>query len=85
VLDLLKKLLSTFFGDNAMQMIGTLQDGAELSAVLNKLGIDNEKGVKIVAMLVEFMKEKISPATVEQLSEKVPALKAFLRESKKEE
>ena len=85
VFDVFKKLISTFFGENAMQMIDTLQDGAELSAVLNKLGIDNEKGVKIVTMLVEFMKEKISPETVEQLSDKVPALKAFLRVNKKEE
>lgn len=85
VLDILKKLLSTFFGENAVQMIDTISDGAELSAVLKKIGIDNEKGVKIVKMLIEFMKDKVSPETVEQLSEKVPALKAFLGESKKEE
>ena len=85
VLDILKKLLSTFFGENAVQMIDTIADGAELSAVLNKIGIDNENGVKIVKMLIEFMKDKVSPETIEQLAEKVPSLKAFLGESKKEE
>jgi len=85
VFAILKKILSTFFGENATQLIDTIQDGAELSAVLNKLGIDNEKGVKLVKMLVDFMKDKVSPETVEQLSEKVPALKAFLGDTKKEE
>jgi len=85
VFDILKKLLSTFFGENAVQMIDTIKDGAELSAVLNKIGIDNEKGVKMVKMLVDFLKDKVSPETVEQLSENVPALKAFLGENKKDE
>lgn len=85
VFEILKKLLSTFFGENAVQMIDAVKDGAELSAVLSKLGIDQEQGAKMVQMLVDFLKEKVSPETVEQLSESVPALKAFLGESKKEE
>jgi len=85
VIAILKKLLSTFFGENAVKLIDTIEDGAELAVVMEKLGIDHDQGVKIVKMLVDFMKQKVSPETVEQLADSVPALKAFVGETKKEE
>lgn len=85
VIAILKKLLSTFFGENAVGLIDTIEDGAELAVVMDKLGIDHDQGVKIVKMLVDFMKQKVSPETVEQLADSVPALKAFVGETKKEE
>lgn len=85
VIAILKGLLATFFGENAVKMLDTATEGAELAAVMNSLGVDREQGVKMVKMLFDFMKEKVSPETVEQLVDVVPALKAFLGETKKEE
>jgi len=87
VLEVLKKILSTFFGDSAVKMIESVSDGAELAAILNKFGISQEQGIKIVKIMVNFTKDKIDPETVEQLAEHVPAVKAFLggEGSKKED
>jgi hypothetical protein len=85
VLALLKKLLQPFLGESAVKLIEQVEDGAELVAVLQKLGIDREKGVSMVQMLVAFCKDKLGPDTIEDLMEQVPAVKAFLGEAKKEE
>lgn len=80
VLEILKRLLKTYFGEKALQMIDTVKDGTQLAVVLKKLGIDRTHGIKMVKMLVDFMKEKVSPETVEQLAEAVPSLQSFLNE-----
>lgn len=85
VLEILKRLLSTFFGDGAVKMLDTVTDGAELTAVLSSFGIEPEQGAKMIKMLIDYMKEKVSPEKVEELAEMVPSLKAFLDDTKKEE
>ena len=85
VIAILKKLLTNVFGENAAKMIDTFSDGAQLAAVLGKLGIDHQQGLKMVRMVVDYMKEKVDPETIDKLTEQVPAVKAFLDEEKKEE
>ena len=85
VLEILKKLLATFFGESAVKMIESVSEGAELAVVLNKLGISQEQGATIVKMIVNFMKDKIDPETVEKLTEQVPALKALVGQAEAQE
>lgn len=87
VLAILKQLASTLpvFGTQAVQLIEGVEDGAELTAVLQRIGIDRGKGVTMVQMLVDFVKTKLDPDTVDKLTAQVPAVSAFLGESKKEE
>mmetsp|Transcript_5873 Transcript_5873/g.8307 ORF Transcript_5873/g.8307 Transcript_5873/m.8307 type:complete len:180 (-) Transcript_5873:75-614(-) len=85
VLTMLKQLLSTFFGESAVKLIESVEDGADLTVVLNQAGIDRDQGVKMVRMVVDFLKEKAGGDTVENLLEQIPAAKAFLGDSKKDE
>jgi hypothetical protein len=84
VLDILKKILVVLFGASAVQMIDSAGDGAELIGKLNGLGITKEQGTKVVTMLISFMKQKLGPEVVDDLTEKIPALKAFLDTTKKD-
>lgn len=85
VLDILKKILSLFFGDKANAMIDSAGDGAELMGKLKGLGITNEQGAKVVSMLVSFIKTAVGPEIVDELTEKMPMLKSFLESTKKDE
>jgi hypothetical protein len=84
-LDILKKILSLFFGDKANALIESAGDGAELLGKLKGLGITSEQGAKVVTMLVSFLKEAVGPELVDELTEKIPALKCLLGSAKKEE
>lgn len=85
VIAMLKSFLQPIFGDGAVKLIDSVEDGAELADVMNKLGIDAEQGSKITKMLFTFMKDKLDADLVEQLLEAVPAVKAFVGDLKKEE
>jgi hypothetical protein len=85
VIEILKQLLQPIFGESVVKLIDSIDDGAELASVLNQLGVSREQGVKMVRMLVDFMKDKLDSDTVDKLVEQVPALKVFLAEDKKEE
>jgi uncharacterized protein (DUF2267 family) len=85
VMAILKNLLSTFFGENAVKLLESVEDGAELTAVMSKLGMSRDQGIKVVRMVVDFMKDKVDAETIEKLTGQIPALKAFLSESKKDE
>lgn len=85
VMDILKKLLSTFFGENAVQMLDSAKDGAELVTVMDKLGITKEQGIKMAKMLVDLVKYNVGPETVDKLAAQVPALRALLGDTKKDE
>jgi hypothetical protein len=85
VLDILKKILSIFFGDKANALIESAGDGAELLDKLKGLGITSEQGTKVVTMLVSFLKEAVGPELIDELTEKIPALKSLLGSAKKEE
>lgn len=85
VLDILKKILSIFFGESAVQMIDSAGDGAELVGKLNKLGLSTEQGKQMVSMLISFMKSKVGDETIDELTDKIPALKAVLDTAKKDE
>jgi hypothetical protein len=39
----------------------------------------------MVKMLIDFVKEKVSPETVQQIMQQVPAIQVFLGEAKKDE
>jgi hypothetical protein len=85
VMDILKRILSMFFGDKAAQMIDSAGDGTELMGKLNGIGITRDQGTKVVTMLVSFMKQHLDPKTIDDLFEKIPALKAVLGETTKKE
>lgn len=87
VLTILKQLATTIpvFGTKAVQLIEGVEDGAELTVVLQRIGVDRGQGIKMVQMLVDFVKEKLDPQTIEKIAAQVPAVKAFLGESKKDE
>lgn len=81
VIAMLKQLLQPIFGDSAVKMIDSLEDGAQLAAIMSKLGIDRQQATKVVNSIITFMKEKLDVDTVNKLTESVPALKVFLEES----
>jgi flagellar biosynthesis component FlhA len=86
VLELIKKFLTPFLGVSTVkQLIDSVEDGAELAIILQNLGISREQGVQMVKMLVDFLKETVSPETVQKITEQVPAIKVFMGEAKKEE
>mmetsp|Transcript_24925 Transcript_24925/g.61306 ORF Transcript_24925/g.61306 Transcript_24925/m.61306 type:complete len:191 (-) Transcript_24925:1744-2316(-) len=85
VLAMLKTILESVFGEGAARMIESAKEGAELTTVLGELGIDREKGMKLVTMLVDFMKDKLDGDTINKLVDQVPAVKMFLNQAKKEE
>jgi uncharacterized protein (DUF2267 family) len=84
VLAILKQLLSTFFGESAVKLLESVEDGAELTAVMRQLGINRDQGIKVVRMVMDFMKDKVDSDTIEKLTEQIPGLKAVLTESKKD-
>lgn len=83
IIAILKQLVAATLGANAAKMIEQAEDGAQLAGILSGLGIDREKGMKLVTMLVSYMKEKVDPDTIDQLTEQIPAVRAFV--DKKEE
>mmetsp|Transcript_5342 Transcript_5342/g.11675 ORF Transcript_5342/g.11675 Transcript_5342/m.11675 type:complete len:211 (+) Transcript_5342:168-800(+) len=82
---ILKQILSSIFGDSAVKLIESIEDGAELTHVLSSLKISRDQGIRLVRMVVDFLKEKLDSDTIDQLVDQVPAIKIFLGESKKEE
>jgi hypothetical protein len=84
-LDMLKRILSMFFGDQAVKMIDSAGDGAELLGNLNKIGISKDQGTKVVTVIVSFMKQHVDSETIDELIEKVPALKSLLGDTTKKE
>jgi len=85
IMEILKKVLGTLFGENAVQMLESARDSADLMAILNNLGISTETAKSMVTILVSFMNTKLDPETMDQLAENVPALKPFLDATKKDE
>uniref|UniRef100_A0A8J9TGE1 DUF2267 domain-containing protein n=1 Tax=Phaeodactylum tricornutum TaxID=2850 RepID=A0A8J9TGE1_PHATR len=84
---IIKQVLSTLpgIGPQAVRMIESVEDGAELTVVLKQLGIDREQGVSMVRMMMDFIKDRLDPETVDRLSSQIPAVAAFMGESKKGE
>ena len=86
VIQMLKNLLQPIFGESAIKLIDSVEDGAELAVVLEKLGISREQGVQMVKMLLDFLKDNVaSPEIVQKITQQVPAIKVFLGEAKKDE
>ena len=87
ILAMLKQLASTIpvFGGKALQLIEGVEDGAELTMVLQKIGIDRGQGIQMVQKFVDFVKEKLDPETIEKIASQVPAIRVFLGEAKKDE
>jgi hypothetical protein len=85
IFDILKKIASTFFGENAVHLLESSKDSTQLLQILQNLGISQETAQKMTTLLVSHMKEKVGPETMEKLGECVPALKPFLQASEKEE
>ena len=85
ILAILKQILFSIFGDSAVKLIEGIEDGAELSHVLSSLKINREQGIRLVRMVVDFLKEKLDSDTIDKLVNEVPAVKVFLGESKEED
>jgi hypothetical protein len=86
IIAILKQFLSTFsFGESAVKLLESVEDGAELTVVMGKLGISRDQGIKVVQMVMDFMKGKVDADTIDKLTEHIPGLKAVLTESKKDE
>jgi len=80
---LLKGLLQKYSATFGLKLLETMEDGFQLDQLLARLGITHEQGIVLVGMLVEFIKQKLTPETVQNLLQHIPALQAFLDESKK--
>jgi ribosomal protein L13E len=78
IFDIIKKIISMLFGEGAIKMLTTAGDGAEVLAMLEKAGLTTEQTKSIVTMLIDFMKKKVDPETVDNLVEQIPSLKALL-------
>ena len=85
IMDVIKSLARKFLGEGAVKMLESAGDGAELASILNKLGIDQDQGAKMLAMFVDYAKLKAGPVMIDKLMESIPALQAAIRSSKKEE
>jgi nucleoid DNA-binding protein len=85
IMDIIKKLLGMVFGEGAVKMIDSAGGGVEVAGIMNKLGISQEQGTQIVSMLISFMKNKVGADTVDKIISEIPAVKAFLNSSKKDE
>lgn len=87
VVDILKRILSIFFGEKAVELIDSAGDGTELIGKLNTIGISREQGTKVISMLVSFMKQHLDPKTIDELVEKIPVLQVIIGkdDTKKEE
>jgi hypothetical protein len=85
ILTMLKQLLQPIFGDSAVKLIEGVEEGAEVATLFNTLGIDRSQGLTIVQTVLDFLKDKLDPDTIDSLVEQIPALKLFLSEGKKEE
>ena len=85
ILAILKNLLQPIFGDSAVKLIDGVEEGAELATLFNSLGIDRSQGMTMVTTLVDYLKDKFDPDTIDSLIEQVPALKLFMSDTKKEE
>jgi hypothetical protein len=78
IMEILKTLLTRFFGDSAVKLLDSAGDGAELASVFRNLGINREQGTKMVAMFVDYAKLKAGPVVIDKLLESIPALQTFL-------
>lgn len=85
VLTMLKQLLQPIFGDNAVKLIDGMEEGVELASIFTFLGIDRSEGMTIVRTVVDFLKEKLDPDTIDSLIEQIPALKMAMSEGRKKE
>ena len=85
VIAMLKTFLQPIFGDSVVKLIDSAEDGAQLATIMNQLGINREQGVQVVQSLFAFMKDHLDADLVDQIFDAVPAAKAFLGDTKKEE
>ncbi|KAL3899374.1 MAG: hypothetical protein SGARI_006472 [Bacillariaceae sp.] len=81
VVALLKQLLEPY----ATKLIDGVEEGTQLATIFSSLGIDRSQGVSMVTTVVDFLKDKLDPETIDALVEQIPALKLCLKEGKKEE
>lgn len=65
VLELLKKLLAPLLGGS---------DTAAVTQIIAKSGVSPEQGAGMIQMLMDFLRDKVGPETVNKLTEQVPAL-----------
>jgi hypothetical protein len=57
---------------------GDAGEGIELTSLLQNAGLDAEQGTSFLGKLVGFIKEKAGDDIVQQIAEKIPALKSVL-------
>jgi hypothetical protein len=66
-------------------MIDSAGDGTELMGKLNAIGISHEQGTKVVTILVSFLKQHLDPKTIDELLDKIPALKFVVGDTNKKQ
>jgi len=57
---------------------GEAGEGLEIAGVMKSAGLDTEKGASFLSKLVEFIKDKAGDQVVNQITDKIPALKSVL-------
>ncbi|KAL7576458.1 hypothetical protein ACA910_017968 [Epithemia clementina (nom. ined.)] len=82
--NVLKQVLHNMYPP-ALVLMESLQDGVWLDQMLQTCGISHEQGIVVVGMLVDLMKQKLQPETVQDLLQHVPALYAFVQEQRRQE
>ena len=85
IIAMLKAFLQPIFGDSAVKLLESVEDGAELVDVMNKLGINRDQATQVVQMLFSFMQDKLDADLLQKLLDAVPAVKAFVGDLKKTE
>jgi len=57
---------------------GDAGEGLEIAGMMKSAGLDTEQGTSFLSKMVEFIKEKAGDQIVDQITEKIPALKSVL-------
>ena len=70
ILEKLKDLLPQFFGGDAAKQT------VEVTEIMTKSGVSPQQGAEMISKVLEFLKTKVGPGTVNKITEQVPALQS---------
>lgn len=80
LMDILKKLVTTFLGQDtqAAKFLDAAGDGAGLVSKLGTLGLSADHATGVVQMVLSFLKTKLGDETLDDLVDKIPGLAPLL-------
>lgn len=79
--NILRQLFQRYHSDVGLRILQAMEDGVQLDRLLSQYGISHEQGIVLFGFMFDYLQQKVSPETLQQLIRLVPALQAFLDES----